>query len=139
MLLKGGLCCQQCLALWLANSYIRTMAGPPGRKGGARKELALQAALNIIGDGAAGFVGLPQGCYRNGFALCEKRMVNLPAPQIVGDANSSDKPLRSFFGNRRGRDLSGGGVAAQRARRRKISCSARNQIVHCTKILKTPV
>ena len=68
----------------------------------------------------------------------EKQMVNLLAPWLVSDANSSEKPLSSFCRGRRGRDFSGGDVAAQRARRRKLSCSARNQIVHCTKILKTP-
>ena len=107
-------------------------------------EKSLEATLNIIEDGAsaigaAGFGGLPQCCCRDSFALCEKQVVNLLAPRLVGDANSSVKPLRSFCRGRRGRDFSKGDVAAQRARRRKISCSARNQIVHCTKIHKSPV
>ena len=107
-------------------------------------EKSLEATLNISEDraaaiGAAVFGGLPQGCRRDSFALCEKQMVNLLAPQLVGDANSSEKPLRSFCRGRRGRDFSGGDVAAQRAWRRKISCSARDHIVHCTKFFKTLV
>ena len=107
-------------------------------------EKSLEATLNIIEDGAcafgaAGFGGLPQGCCRDSFALCEKEMVNLLAPWLVADASSSEKPLRSFCRGMRGRDFSGGDVAAQRAWRQKLSCSARNQIVHCTKILKNPV
>ena len=107
-------------------------------------EKSLEATLNIIEDGAAAIgatdIGsLPQGCCRDSFALCEQEMVNLLAPRLVGDANSLEKPLRPFCRGRRGRDFSGGDVAALRAGRQKFSCSARNQIVHCTKILRTPV